>query len=186
MSDETDRRYEELLPYYDRVVAFLRQLGFDHEDARDLAQEVFIRVYEHRADYRADAKWNYLQQVTRRLAYNAIRDRHAGKRHGIAVSEEVLLERGDEQTPRPDAVLETKATARRLRAAVDRLEPNQRVCVVLFYLEELSYREICLILDVSLPALKSRLNAARTRLRELLGEEPEGWPDEPDGSGDDS
>ncbi|MGZ5444183.1 MAG: RNA polymerase sigma factor [Thermoanaerobaculia bacterium] len=186
MSDDSEERFQRLLPYYDRLVAFIRQLGFEHEDARDLAQDVMVRVFEHRDDYRGEAKWNFLEQVARRLAYNAIRDRKAAKRHGIMVPEEALLEHPDPHSPRPEAVLLRKEIGRRLRDAIDKLDEGQRICVELFYLAELSYNEVCALLGISEPALKSRLNAARARLRELLGEEPRGWRDLAGGSGDDS
>ena len=186
MSDDSAQRFERLLPYYDRLVAFIRQLGFELEDARDLAQDVLVRVFERRDEYRGDAKWNYLEQVARRLVYNAIRDGKAAKRHGIMVPEEALLEHPDPRSPRPEAVVLRKEIARRLRAAIDQLDEGQRICVELFYLAELSYSEICALLGISEPALKSRLNAARARLRELLGDEPPGWRDLAGGSGDDS
>lgn len=185
MSEDSEERYRQLLPYYDHLIAFIRQLGFDLDDARDLAQDVFVRVFQHVDDYRGDAKWNYLKQVARRLAYNAIRDGRAAKRYGIMVPETVLLEHADRSAQRPDAVVARKEIAQRLREAIDLLEPSQRICVELFYIAENSYEESRVVLGISLPALKSRLNAARTRLKELLGEEPEGWRDLP-GSGDDS
>jgi RNA polymerase sigma-70 factor (ECF subfamily) len=177
MRDESEERYLRLLPYYDRLVAFIRQLGFEHEDARDLAQDVFVRVLEHRDDYRGEAKWNFLEQVARRLAYNAIRDGKAAKRHGIMVPEEALLDRPDPHSPRPEAVVLRKEVGQRLRDAIDQLDEGQRICVEYFYIAELSYKEICPLLGISEPALKSRLNAARARLKELLGEEPKGWRD---------
>ena len=175
MNDGNDERFEQLLPYYKRLISFIQQLGFDREDARDLAQDVFVRVYEHRDDYRGEAKWNFIQTTARRLAFNAIRDAKAAKRDGIKVSEEALLGHADPHSPRPDSLLRQKEIAQRLRAAIDQLEPSQRICVEYFYLGERSYQEICAILEISLPALKSRLNAARKRLKDLLGEEPDGW-----------
>ena len=187
MNDDSEERFRRLLPYYDRLVGFIRQLGFELEDARDLAQDVFTRVFEHIEDYRGEAKWNFLQQVARRLAYNVIRDRNAAKRRAIMEPEETLLDQPDVRSPRPDDDVLRKELGQRLRSAIDQLEPSQRVCVELFYLSELSYNEIRAVLGISLPALKSRLNAARTRLRELLGEDPKGWRDDlPGGSGDDS
>ncbi|HEY0370966.1 MAG TPA: RNA polymerase sigma factor [Thermoanaerobaculia bacterium] len=185
MSDASEEKYQDLLRYYDSLVKFIRSLGFDLEDARDLAQDVFLRVYEHRDDYRGEAKWNFLLQVARRLAYNEFRDRNAGKRKGIHVPEDALVEQPD-RGPRPDKVVLRKEVAQRLSAAIHRLDEGQRICVTLFYIDDLTYQEICNFLGISEPALKSRLNAARKRLKELLGEEPAGWRDLPPGSGNDS
>lgn len=185
MSDENDTRYQQLLPYYDRLVRFIRQLGFTVDDARDLAQDVFLRVYEHMDAYRGDARWSYLQQVARRLAYNVIRDRKAGKRDGIMVPQEEILGLPDRGSVPPDAALIRKEIAQRLDAAINQLEESQRICVVMFYIAERSYEQISAILGITLPALKSRLNAARRRLKDLLGEEPRGWPQPPEGSRED-
>lgn len=180
MSDDNDERFQRLWQYYDRLVSFIQQFGFEREAARDLAQDTFLRVYQHIESYRGDAKWNFLETTARHLAYNAIRDAKAAKRNGIMVPEEVLTEQADPHALRPDSQLHKKEISERLRSAIDQLKPSQKICVEYFYLGENSYDEICSILDISLPALKSRLNAARKELKELLGEEPEGW------AGDDS
>jgi RNA polymerase sigma-70 factor, ECF subfamily len=185
MSDENDARYQQLLPYYERLVRFIRQLGFPFEDARDLAQDVFLRVYEHVDAYRGEARWSYLQQVARRLAYNDIRDRKAGKRDGIMVPQEELFELPDRTTEQPDAALLRKEIAQRLDAAINLLEESQRICVVMFYIAERSYEQICATLGITLPALKSRLNGARRRLKDLLGEDPQDWREPPEGSRED-
>lgn len=177
--------YERLLGYYEHVVSYLRSCGLG-EEARDIAQEVYIRVYKHWSDYRGHARWNYLKQIARRLALNAFRDRDAEKRRGIEVSPEILDDFPDDGAERPGAFIERDAIQQRLGVALDHLEPAQRGCVELFYFEELSYKEICQKLHISVPALKSRLNAARARMRELLGEEFEGWPAEPVNSGEES
>src|SRR5258708_32529186 len=97
MSGDGDDAFRALFKYYPAVVASLRKLGFDHEDARDLAQQVFLRVYEHMDAYRGEAKWSYLEQVTRRLAYNVNRDRHAAKREGVHVATDEIVELADER-----------------------------------------------------------------------------------------
>lgn len=174
MSDdmaERDDRFETLLPYYERVVGYFRELGFDLTEARDLAQEVFVRVYEHRDTYRGEARWNYLKLTAQRIAFNTRRDRRAAKRSGIAVPEEVLLELADSTVTAPDEALGQKETAAWLARAVSKLEDTQRICILMFYFQGKSYREVGEILGITQPALKSRLNAARARLKELLEQE---------------
>lgn len=178
MSDESERRYQQLLPYYERLVRFIRGLGFSVDDARDLTQDVFLRVYQHVDDYLGTARWGYLQQVARRLAYNAIRDSKAGKRHGITEPEDALYDVADARVRPADVQVAHSELARTLRHAIDQLPETQRICVVYFYLAGLTYDEIRTTLDITEPALKSRLNAARKRLRELLGNELDGWEDD--------
>jgi RNA polymerase sigma-70 factor (ECF subfamily) len=173
MLEDRDVAFEALFKYYPAVVALLRKLDFDHEDARDLAQQVFLRVYEHMDAYRGEAKWSYLEQVTRRLAYNAIRDRHAAKREGIRVAAEEIVELADEHTPAADATLESEENSQRLWRAINQLTPADQTAIRL-QMAGLSYDAIAGKLGITVSALKSRLNVARKRLRVLLGEELEG------------
>jgi RNA polymerase sigma-70 factor (ECF subfamily) len=165
--------FEALFKYYPAVVSLLRKMEFDHEDARDLAQRVFLRVYEHMDAYRGEAKWHYLEQVTRRLAYNERRDRHAAKREGIRVATEEIIDLPDERTPAADAALESEETAQRVWLAINQLSPSDQTAIRL-QMADLSQDAIAGKLGITVSALKSRLNVARKRLRVLLGEEPEG------------
>jgi RNA polymerase sigma-70 factor (ECF subfamily) len=178
MSDESEARYQKLLPYYERLVRFIRDLGFSVDDARDLTQDVFLRVYEHVDRYLGVSRWGYLQQVARRLAYNSIRDKKAGKRHAMMAPEEELKDVADGRSIPADVQVAHNERARTLHHAIEQLPETQRICVVYFYLAGLTYDEIQTTLDITEPALKSRLNAARKRLKELLGSEWEGWEDE--------
>jgi RNA polymerase sigma-70 factor, ECF subfamily len=179
MSDDHQEQFEALFKYYPAVVVLLSRLDFEREDARDLAQQVFLRVYEHMDMYRGESKWSYLEKVTRRLAFNAIRDRHAAKREGISVATDDILELEDTDALAPDVSLEGKERVARLQSAIDKLGPADRTTIRL-QLAGHSYDQISRQLGITISALKSRLNIARKRLRELLGGELEGW----DGSDD--
>jgi RNA polymerase sigma-70 factor (ECF subfamily) len=174
MATDREAQFETLFKYYPAVVALLLKLGFDREDARDLAQQVFLRVYQRMDAYRGEAKLSYLEKVTRRLAYNAIRDRHAAKREGIRVATDEIVELEDEHTKAPDTTLESKENVQRLRRAVDQLGPDDQTAVRL-QLAGFSYDDIAGQLGITVSALKSRLNVARKRLRVLLGGELEGF-----------
>jgi RNA polymerase sigma-70 factor (ECF subfamily) len=178
MADDQEEQFETLFKYYPAVVALLLRLDFELEDARDLAQTVFLRVYEHMDTYRGESKWGYLEKVTRRLAYNAIRDRHAAKRHGTPVSTDEILELKDGRDL-ADVSIERMESAERVRRAVGQLGPNDQTALRL-QLAGHSHDDIAETLGITVSALKSRLNVARKRLRELLGEELEGLGDRDD------
>ncbi len=173
MPGDREAAFEALFKYYPAVISSLRQMGFDHEDARDLAQQVFLRVYEHMDAYRGESKWEYLQQVTRRLAYNDRRDRHAAKREGIRVAAEELADLADQRAPTVEAALESEETSERVQKAIDQLTPPEQTAIRL-QMANLSQADIAGTLGITVSALKSRLNVARKRLRALLGEELEG------------
>jgi RNA polymerase sigma-70 factor (ECF subfamily) len=175
MADDREEQFEKLYRYYPAVLALLvKKLGFEREDARDLAQQVFLRVYEHMDAYRAESKWAYLEKTTRRLAYNAKRDRHAAKRHGISVATDEILELEDTRAPSADASLESKENVDRIQSAMSQLGPLDQTALRLS-LAGHSYEELAAKLDITVSALKSRLNVARKRLRDLLTEELEGF-----------
>lgn len=172
MTEDRDGEFERLWRYYPAVVAHLKRLGFDLDNARDLAQDVFVRVYEAMATYRGEARLAFLQTVTRRLASNAIRDSHAIKRDGVAVSLDAVLNLRDPRIEAADVALERKERGERLSGAIDQLPSRDRTAIRMA-LSGLSYDEIAPLMGVTVSALKSRLNVARKRLREMLGEDVE-------------
>jgi RNA polymerase sigma-70 factor (ECF subfamily) len=177
MSDEGDRKFEKFWPYYKRVVSCFTNLGYSREEARDLTQEVFLRVYQRVDRYRDEGPLSYLLTTARNIAKNDIRDRHTRKRKTILESEEKLAGMSDDRIRDMEEVVQSGELGDRLRRAVERLEPGHRACVRL-YLADLSYEEIAQSLGLSVSAVKSRLNLARKELRELMMEELEGFGDE--------
>lgn len=166
---EREALFEQLYrKYYTRTRAFLVRMGFDLADAQEMAQEVFVRVYRSFDMYREGSDWAYIQTVARRLAANHLRDRAAQKREGIVSPLDEVYEMQDYEKA-PDLAFAHKERSQRLAAAIDSLSPNLRATIML-YLSEHSYDEMAKILGISLSALKSRLNAARTALRSALGD----------------
>jgi RNA polymerase sigma-70 factor (ECF subfamily) len=174
MADVKDQQFEALFAYYDRIVLFFKRLNFSPEDARDLTQEVFLRVYEHMDAWRGDSRWSYLQQVARRLAINVIRDRQAAKRKAIVVSDDALLTVHDDKAIPADVQLGRKAEVQRLYDAIDQLSPDLKTAV-LYWLAGCSYHDMEAVLGISEATVKSRLHEARKRLKDLLGEELVGF-----------
>ena len=174
--------------YQNRVVSFLEQYTGNRDQAEDLAQDVFLRVYRARKRYVPGAKFStWLFTITGNVAKNAQRSR--ARRH------EINLE-GRESGPmgiRPlEAIAQVssgqiparaldRAEARDIvRMAVQSLNERQRMAVLLSKFEGLSYAEIAEAMGQSVQAVKSLLSRARENLREVL--EPyfdEGRPQEP-------
>jgi len=177
MSVEGDRKFEKFWPYYKRVVRFFTDFGYPREEARDLTQEVFLRVYKHVDRYRDEGPLSYLLQAAKNVAANDIRDRHAKKRNAVREPEEKLAGMADERVQPMDDVINDEELSERLHRAVNLLQLSHQACVRL-YLADLSYDEIAQSLGLSVSAVKSRLNLARKELRKLMGEELEGLGDE--------
>ncbi|HEY3999936.1 MAG TPA: sigma-70 family RNA polymerase sigma factor, partial [Candidatus Xenobia bacterium] len=139
----------------------------------DLAQEVFLRLYRSVHRFEAQSKFfTYLYRVTLNVCLKE-RDRSKKRR---AVSLDAPRDDQDDKPAReiPDPAgsaedaFSQRETARIIKAAVMSLPEEQRVAVVLHKYENMAYEEIAATLQLSLPAVKSRLHRAKLALKELL------------------
>ena len=165
----------ELVAEHQRMVVQLAMnlLG-DRDEALDLSQEVFLRVFRTIHRFRGQSSlrtWIY------RIAVNQARNRHRfwRRRHRAdQVSlDDHLATHGDfisEGDATPERVLAQKELASRLQAALDRLPFDQRTAIVLREIDGLSYEEIAFSLGVAVGTVKSRLTRARQALRLELHE----------------
>jgi RNA polymerase sigma-70 factor (ECF subfamily) len=152
---------------------FFRQLG-DRQDAEDLVQEVFLRLYRNRKSYQPRAKLaTWLFHITQNVARNAFRarSRHPSVSMSLLGNEgeewgdDWLSNRHDDSPSRP---LERRELAGIVRAAVSGLAGRQRVALELHQFQDLTYVEVARHLDMSPKAAKSLLYRARNQLRENL------------------
>jgi len=171
--DET--AYTELVAEHQRMVVQLAvNLLGDQDEALDLSQDVFLRVFRTIGRFRGQSSlrtWIY------RIAVNQARNRHRfwRRRHRAdQVSLDAHVEtHGDMMSGReagPDRVLAQKELATRLQRALDGLPFDQRTAIVLREVDGLSYEEIAFSLGVAVGTVKSRLTRARHALRQELRE----------------
>ena len=141
------------------------RMAGDHEEARDLSQEVFLRVYRHLGRFggRSTLKtWIY------RVTVNHCRSRLGRKRLPLAADAEERVAAAVDPAPSPEQVAVARLTAGRLQSALLALPPAFREAVVLRDVEGLSYEEIAAVLRVPLGTVRSRIARGRAELRELL------------------
>ncbi|HXO22485.1 MAG TPA: RNA polymerase sigma factor [Thermoanaerobaculia bacterium] len=201
MSDEDQNSRFRLLyeTYYRSAVGYVVGLGFTREEARDLAQEAFMRVFRAMSTFRGggpEAEWAFVRTTVRNVVLNEIRSR---SRRGRTVSLETfpvepdLLPKdpwtdGPPATPETDLVAEQEAARRKqwLREAIAELPESFRGALLL-RLGGLTYQQIAKAMGITVDAVKARLREAKKRLRERLGEEPTGldWPAAPGEDDDD-
>ena len=160
--------------YRTPLVNFLYRMVRNREQAEDLAQEVFIRVYRARADYVPSAKFTtWLFRIATNLALNSIRDtRHQRMEVSLDAPVTADSEEGDERpldvaekNPNIEQHLVQEAQRDMIRHAIDKLPEKQRAAVLLHKYEDLDYGEISKILSCSESALKSLLFRAYETLR---------------------
>lgn len=138
----------------------------DQQAAEDILQEVFLKL--HRYGERIDqtvslAPWLY--RVTANLCYTFL----SRQNRWLAALEDVI-ENVMAPTNRtsPEIQMEQGEVQEVIQQAIDLLNPNQKIVIVLYYLADLSLKEIALILDVPEGTVKSRLYYARENLRGQL------------------
>ena len=160
--------------YRTPLVNFLYRMVRNREQAEDLAQEVFIRVYRARADYVPSAKFTtWLFRIATNLALNSLRDtRHQRMEVSLDAPVTVDSEEGDERpldvaekNPNIEEHLVQEAQREMIRHAIDKLPEKQRAAVLLHKYQDLDYGEISKILSCSESALKSLLFRAYETLR---------------------
>jgi RNA polymerase sigma-70 factor (ECF subfamily) len=159
--------------YRTPLVNFLYRMVRNREQAEDLAQEVFLRVYRAREDYVPSAKFTtWLFRIATNLALNSVRDtRH--QRMEISLDAPVTVaEEGEEKTldlaekhPNIEQHLVEETRKKMIRHAIEKLPQKQRAAVLLHKYQELDYGEIAKILQCSESALKSLLFRAYETLR---------------------
>ena len=165
----------ELVAIHQRMVysLALNLLG-DRDEALDISQEVFLRVFRTLSGFRGQSAlrtWIY------RIVVNQVRNRQRWwrrRRRGDEVSLDEHLKHSGEfeakQDALPDRLLASKETATHIWQALDRLPFDQRTALILREVDGLRYEEIAFSLDIAMGTVKSRLTRARQALRaDLLG-----------------
>jgi RNA polymerase sigma-70 factor (ECF subfamily) len=159
------------------LVSFFCRMVRDQGLAEDLAQEVFLRVYTSRERYQPEARFTtWLYRIATNLALNAIRDRKDTVSDNADHDSEggPVMERFVDPHPSVEQRILKAERERAIRQAVEALPQNQRTAVILHKYQEVDYRQIAGILNVSESAVKSLLfrayEALRVRLEPLLRE----------------
>ncbi len=159
--------------YQDMVFSTAARLAGNDAQAQDIAQEAFIRAYEHFDELRASpAVGGWLKTVTTNLALNHL----TRYRRRWRLFSEMTTDAAEEDSPAvllplPDRLLEDLG-AEQQRVVIDdalrRLPEHQRVPLVLYHFEDLSYQEIAARLRVSLAKVKTDIRRARAALLPML------------------
>jgi RNA polymerase sigma-70 factor (ECF subfamily) len=156
-----------------RIFARLYRMVPDRQEAEDMTQDVFLRIYRSRRRYRPQARFTtWLFHVTQNVARNTLRRRrrHAWLRFGQldADATDSQERRGCCMEESPSADLERRELAQAVRGAVAELVGRQRTALEMHQFQHRSYAEIADALALSPEATKSLLYRARLQLRAFL------------------
>ncbi|MCS7017048.1 MAG: sigma-70 family RNA polymerase sigma factor [Gemmatales bacterium] len=174
--DDDAQAFEELVRrYQDRLLTVMYHLVGNRDEADDLAQEVFLRVYRHRKEYHPQAKFStWLFTIAHHLAQNVYRRRQRKPEAQLDLTDSGMLAQQPQErwraamSPAPDAQLRHEELSQVVQEAIAQLNDRQRLAVVLNKFEDMSYQEIADIMQISVKAVKSLLSRARAQLRQLL------------------
>jgi RNA polymerase sigma-70 factor (ECF subfamily) len=174
--DDDPAAFGELVEQYQqRLVTIMHHLVGNREEAEDLAQEVFLRVYRTRKRYRPRAKFStWLFTIANNLALNALRSRQRKPAVPLDVrdsgplgprpAEQLVKDRMNQ----PGERMQQQELAEIVGQALVKLSERQRAAVVLNKFEDMNYAEIAEVMNLTTKAVKSLLSRARENLRHTL------------------
>jgi RNA polymerase sigma factor (sigma-70 family) len=142
------------------------------EDAEDVAQEVFVQVFESIKSFKAEAKFStWLYRITVSKALDHLRKKKRKKRFAyiqsiFGANNETVIDKPDFH--HPGVTLDNKERAAMLFKAIAQLPENQKIAFTLHKLEGLSYQEISDIMKTSVSSVESLMHRAKNNLKRLL------------------
>ncbi len=176
--DDVQGAFETLVERYQhRLLGVMVHLVRRVEEAEDLTQEVFLRIYRARKGYRPRAKFStWLFTIANNLAMNHLRGKGRNPTVSMGMGAEgtgsqPLLTAGERALARdgtPSSQMRQVELSEVVREALDQLGEDQKLAVLLNKFEEMSYAEIAEVMGRSEAAVKSLLARARNHLREHL------------------
>lgn len=176
-----DKKAFELLvqEYQNKIYTLCYRYVGNQEDAKDLAQEVFIKLYRNIGKFEGRSSFStWLYQI----AGNTCKDflRKAKTKTEFSLEEEVISN-GESFTPQvlkdnntPDIQYEDKEKIALLKDAISKLNPEYKMVLVMREFQDLSYEEIAERTNTSIGTVKSRINRGRNVLKKIFSDRMEG------------
>lgn len=169
------RSFEILVGRHQRpLINYFFRMTWDRQAAEDMAQEVFIRIYNHAKDYEPQAKFTtYMYRVARNLWIDKMR--HEGHAPRTVSLDAPVDSEGDtfhdvvsREAPSPDARMDRDERAAIVRTAIETLPDEQKQVLLLAEAKGMKYQEVADVMGIPLGTVKSRMHAAMTKLKDVL------------------
>jgi RNA polymerase sigma-70 factor (ECF subfamily) len=173
----SDKAYRELLGRYQRpVFSIIYRMIRDREQAEDLAQETFVRVFNNIDRYDPRFKFSsWIFKIATNLTIDHIRRKELdtvsidGSRNAVTAEQieatSITIASQDEN---PEELLEAKELGEEIEGAIGKLRPEYRAAILLRHVEGREYQEIAEILSLPLGTVKTYIHRGRNELREQL------------------
>lgn len=166
--------FEAFIKYYEKKVynTAYRLMG-SREDACDISQEVFLKVYKSINTFKGNSSLStWVYRITTNLCLDELR-----KRKGVrffSLDKPIETDEGEiyRETPdtsdSPEDIIDKKEVQVLVQGAINQLPVDQKTVIVLRDIQDLSYQQIAEVLDCSLGTVKSRLNRGRLALKQII------------------
>lgn len=163
---DKEKAFTELVRRYQEKVYWLcRRMLDSHDDADDVAQNVFIKVYDGLSDFKGDAEfYTWLYRIAMNETINFLRARQVRK----AVPIDEVLEKPASAETEPSVAVEHSEERELIAQAIASLPERQKQVFMMRYYDELSYEEIAAILGTSVGGLKANYFHAFKKIESYL------------------
>jgi RNA polymerase sigma-70 factor (ECF subfamily) len=149
--------------YKKPVLHFIYRMVKSKDEANDLAQDTFIKVYENLWKFNRDKKFSsWMFQIAKNLSLDYLK-----KKKPLYIEDEVM-ENYTDLTEGPEEMMTRIETKQELSDAVEKLPTHLKTAVILYHINNLSYKEISDALDIPLYTVKNQLFKARKKLKQIL------------------
>ena len=166
--DNAERLFNEIVrDYSERVYWHVRRFVNNHEDADDLVQEIFLKIWTALPSFRGDAQlFTWVYRIATNETLNWLRREKVRSALRFTTIDAEMERRIDS-----DPFFDGDAADRALSKAVAKLPEKQRQVFVMRYYDELPYEEMSTILGTSVGALKASYHIAQEKVRAALGKD---------------
>jgi len=171
--------FESLIQAYERK-AYLHayRLCGHREDALEITQEIFLKLYRSLSGFRRESSFNtWFYRLATNVAYDFLRKRYRDDKNRSFSWDDDQEDRIEQEpmdpTPWPEEIAEKEDLKKLMQQALWELRPDHREVLFLYDFENRSYEEIAELLDCQLGTVKSRLHRARNELRKIILERRE-------------
>jgi RNA polymerase sigma factor (sigma-70 family) len=158
---------------YNTALRFMK----DEEDAMDALQESLVKVFRHLDQFKGECKFDtWVYRIVVNTCNDLLRkDNHLKKCDSLYRDDEngEHVKEIRDTSPSPDELLDSKETAEYVLTCLNRMKAEQREVIILRDIQGFTYEEISSILGCTIGTVKSRINRARLRLRDIVMEQSE-------------
>ena len=162
-----EESFSVLILRYEHLVKRVASRFFNsEEDILDFTQDIFIRVYEKLSTFRFQSKFSvWLYKITYNMALNRIK---SNRHEEVLFLNESDLENQPNREDSNQEQLEKNEVMDTLKENIKKLPDNYRVCLELYYFEEVSIKDISAILNTNINTVKSNLRRAKVLLKDKM------------------